>query len=246
MKSWITWLSVGVLSTAVASTGVISYLAWDSIIARSELSRSPIAAASGAQSASPSPSASEPATATQITTQITTQTTARSVSASQPVAQLAVQSDSPLSSLTQPENNYLYDLTQALEPAEEARLSSEQKLEIANNVLDWLKQGVDYWGVREKFDAAYSSQLAGNYAHNRDVYIRFATEWLAPDHLATLKQPTPVAEIPDPAPVAAASRRDFSEFAAEPYPEPPPYVSEYPPRPYYPYPPMYRRAYSRF
>lgn len=239
MSSGIKLLSVGILSAAVASTGVISYVAWDSIIARSELSRSPMAAAprSDLRPSAPVPQAMTPVQA---------------VATSQSAAQLAVQSTSPLASLTQAENNYLYDLSQALESAEESRLTSEQKLEIANNVLTWLKEGVDYWGVRQKFDATYGSQLAGNYAHNRDVYIRFATQWLAPDHLATLKQPTPVAELPDPvpvetAPVETASRRAFPEYAAEPYPYPePPYWGEYPPIPYDPYPPMYRRAYSRF
>jgi hypothetical protein len=235
MKSWITWLSIGSLSAALAATGVISYLAWDSITARTELSRSLITDASRAQPL-PSPS---PASAPAVQT----------VAASQPAAQLAAQTNAALPLLTQAENNYLYDLSQALEPAEESRLTSEQKLAIADQVLSWLKQGVNYWGVREKFDATYGSQLAGNYAHNRDVYIRFATEWLAPDHLATLKRPESIAQVPVdlPAelPVEAPSASDQPDFAADPYPYPPPYLRDHPPRPYYPYPP-YPRAFSRF
>ncbi|MCU0525139.1 MAG: hypothetical protein MUF72_09970 [Elainella sp. Prado103] len=100
------------------------------------------------------------------------------------------QAEAPdLSPRTEAATHYLLDLSQGLQTAERDRLNSTQKLAIAQNILSWLREGEDYWGVRSRFDAAYSSQVAGDYGHNREVYIRFTTERFAPDHRATLKQP---------------------------------------------------------
>ncbi len=166
MKSLITWLSVGVLASALTAAGVTSFLAWDSITARSELSKHPTLANLPIATSSPAP----------LATSVVQKLPAESSSLASPA-------------LGQDENNYLFDLSQSLQTEEQHRLTSEQQLEIAHNILNWLKEGSDYWGVRDKFDAAYRDKVLGDYAHNRDVYIRFATQWLAPDHLATLKQP---------------------------------------------------------
>lgn len=166
MKTPITWLSIGLLASGFTAAGVVSFLAWDSLTARTELSKHPTLAPIPIATESPAP----------LATSV--------------VQTLPADSTNPsANSLGQDENNYLFDLSQGLQTDERDRLTAEQQLAIAQNILGWLKEGADYWGVREKFDAAYRGQILGDYAHNRDVYIRFATQWLAPDHLATLKQP---------------------------------------------------------
>jgi hypothetical protein len=115
---------------------------------------------------------------------------------------------SELSTLSKPENDLLYDLSQALQPAERTRLSSREKLMIGRQVCDWLRAGADYWSIRTKFDAQYRGAIAGDYAFNREVYIRFATERLAPDYTNTLNPPAVAAQPeaqPQPAPSAPSS-----------------------------------------
>ncbi|MFM7427958.1 MAG: hypothetical protein ACKO7W_23670 [Elainella sp.] len=93
---------------------------------------------------------------------------------------------------TQAENDYLYDLSQALLPQERSRTSEAEKLEIGQKIRGWLAGGADYWGVRQKFDETYKGIVLDNYAHNRDVYIKFATERFAVEHLDTLTPPPQV------------------------------------------------------
>jgi hypothetical protein len=93
---------------------------------------------------------------------------------------------------TQAENDYLYDLSQALLPQERSRTSEAEKLGIGQKIRGWLAGGADYWGVRQKFDETYKGIVLDNYAHNRDVYIKFATERFATEHLDTLTPPPQV------------------------------------------------------
>lgn len=125
-----------------------------------------------------------------------------------PVAQL---SPPPVITWTQAENDYLYDLSQALEPAEKNRTTPSEKLAIGRQIQGWLDGGADYWGVREKFDAAYKGSVVGNYAHNRDVYLKFATERLAPNHQDTLNLPPKVVKVPVPYPVPAPNNSEADE-----------------------------------
>lgn len=117
-------------------------------------------------------------------------------------------SASPVIIWTQAENDYLYDLSQALQPQERDRTTPAEKLAIARQVQGWLDGGADYWSVREKFDATYKGTVLENYAHNRDVYIKFATERLAANHLNTLTPPPQVVEVPVPYPVPAPGQND--------------------------------------
>lgn len=110
-----------------------------------------------------------------------------------PVGQL-----SPTVVWTQAENDYLYDLSQALEAPERDRTTAAEKLAIGRQIQGWLDAGADYWGIREKFDATYRGSVAGTYAHNRDVYIKFATERLAPNHQDTLNPPPRIVKVPVP------------------------------------------------
>lgn len=113
---------------------------------------------------------------------------------------------SPVIIWTQAENDYLYDLSQALQPQERDRTTAAEKLAIARQIQGWLNGGADYWSVREKFDATYKGTVLENYAHNRDVYIKFATERLAANHLNTLTPPPQIVEVPVPYPVPAPDK----------------------------------------
>ncbi len=112
-----------------------------------------------------------------------------------------VATPAPVIIWTQAENDYLYDLAQALQPQERDRTTSAGKLAIGRQIQGWLEGGADYWGVRAKFDAAYKGTVLDNYAHNRDVYIKFATERLAPKYLDTLTPPPQVIRVPVEVPV---------------------------------------------
>lgn len=217
MKTPIAWLSLGLLASALTAAGVTSFLAWDSITARSELTKHPTLAPMPIATSSPAP----------IATAVVQKLPAES-------------SDHLTSDLNQDENHYLFDLAQSLQAEERDRLTLEQQLDVAHNILSWLKQGADYWGVREKFDAAYRGTVLGDYAHNRDVYIRFATQHLAPDHLATLKQPgvldldEVITELPTDLPIPDGSP-DGTMAEMLPYPDA--YVEPYVPAPAYMVPP---------
>lgn len=125
-----------------------------------------------------------------------------------PVVQV---SPSPLITWTQAENDYLYDLSQALQPQERDRTTPAGKLAIGRQIQGWLEGGADYWGVREKFDAAYKGTVLDHYAHNRDVYIKFATERLAASHLDTLTPPPQVIRVPVEVPVYPKPDQDSNQ-----------------------------------
>lgn len=170
----------------------------------------------------------------------------------QPVAQTIAQTIAQTTvTLTQAENDYLYDLSQALQAVEQRRLSDPERLAIGRQVAGWLESGSDYWQIRSQFDQAYGSAVAGDYAQNRDAYIKFATERLAPAFVATLSVPpqviiktktryveTPaqpqIVEVPGKTQVI----RDVIHVP-EPYPVPVP-VEPHPhhprPEPHYPHP----------
>lgn len=101
----------------------------------------------------------------------------------------------PVVSWTKAENDVLYDYSQALQPAERSRLSSDDQLKIGRQVCSWLQDGQGYWGVRSLFDGLYKSQVAGDYYHNRDAYIRFSTERLCPDRMASLVRPAEASDV---------------------------------------------------
>lgn len=95
----------------------------------------------------------------------------------------------PVISWTKAENDVLYDYSQALQPAERERLDNDGRLQIGQQVCSWLSSGQGYWSVRSMFDTRYKNQVAGDYYHNRDAYIRFGTERLCPQHMASLVRP---------------------------------------------------------
>lgn len=166
MKTPIALMSVGLLGSALTAAGVAGYLAWNSLTGEAELT--PIVQS---KPLVVSPPAAEPVAAV----------------SSVVVAQPAQQNSATWS---KPENDYLFDISQALQADERKRLSQAEQINIARSIQGWLEAGADYWGVREQFDASYRGSIAGDYAHNRDVYIKFATQHFAPSYVATLMQPT--------------------------------------------------------
>ncbi len=132
--------------------------------------------------------------------------------------------------MSQAENDYLYDLSQSLQSVEQRRIRDSEKLAIGRQIAGWLQAGADYWGVRAQFDEAYGSSIAGNYAQNRDVYIKFATERFAPAFVATITPPpqvitqTEYVEVPGPTEyVTVPSKPEVIETVVtvpKPYPVP--------------------------
>ncbi|XPM60633.1 MAG: hypothetical protein EDM05_026845 [Leptolyngbya sp. IPPAS B-1204] len=122
----------------------------------------------------------------------------------------------------QQENDYLFDLSQALQPVEHHRLSAAEQLQVARNIQAWVTAGADYWGVREQFDRTYRRAIAGDYAHNRDVYIRFATAYFAPELLARVMQPPRVVQTPPGPPLSVYP----GPYPVDPYADP--YLYPYP------------------
>lgn len=103
------------------------------------------------------------------------------------------------------ENDVLYDYSQALQGPERDRLNNQDRIAIGHQVCSWLQTGQGYWGVRSMFDQQYKNQVAGDYYHNRDAYIRFSTERLCPERIASITpppEPTGVAVAKVPAAVA--------------------------------------------
>lgn len=99
----------------------------------------------------------------------------------------------PVALWSKAENDVLYDYSQALKTAEQGRLRDDDRLKIGRQVCAWLNDGQGYWGVRSLFDGQYKTQIAGDYSHNRDVYIRFGTERLCPQYTASLVAPAEAA-----------------------------------------------------
>ncbi|XQQ06400.1 MAG: hypothetical protein EDM05_56165 [Leptolyngbya sp. IPPAS B-1204] len=165
----------------------------------------------------------------------------RAVPASQPA---------PIVALSQAENDYLYDLSQALQSVEHRRLTNAERLAIGRQIAGWLQTGSRYWDVRSQFDQVYKTAVAGDYAYNRDVYIKFATERLAPGFVSTLTPPQPEPQV------ILKTRTEYVESPGrtkvikvpEPFPVPVPYpvpgggsshVPDYPDHPGHPGHPDY-------
>jgi hypothetical protein len=172
----------------------------------------------------------------------------------------AAQLQSEVIPFSQAENDYLYDLAQALQSVEQRRLTDAERLAIGRQIADWLESGEDYWGVRGRFDQRYRAVIAGDYGQNRDAYIKFATERLAPGFIATLTVPprivtrTEYVETPGPTQVITVPSKPKVITVREPvpvvphphpisdpcsgYPDCPDYPG-YPDRPDYPHYPDY-------
>ncbi len=118
-------------------------------------------------------------------------------SVTQPMSQLTGQParQTATVTITQAENDYLYDLSQALQSSEQRRLTDAERLAIGRQTAGWLQAGSGYWEVRNKFDQTYKAAVAADYAYNREVYIKFATERLAPAFVATLTPPPPEPQV---------------------------------------------------
>ncbi|MCU0526561.1 MAG: hypothetical protein MUF72_17255 [Elainella sp. Prado103] len=129
-----------------------------------------------------------------------------------PVSEMiAAAPSAPTLTWTKAENDVLYDYSQALQPSERDRVSSAEQLKIGRQVCSWLEGGQSYWGVRSLFDTFYKTQVAGDYYHNRDAYIRFSTERLCPDRMASLTpppEPTNIQIAKAPAVAPSASNTD--------------------------------------
>ncbi|MBF2075079.1 MAG: hypothetical protein IGS50_15155 [Synechococcales cyanobacterium C42_A2020_086] len=153
----------------------------------------------------------------------------------QPMVAVAAASATPVAtsvSWTKPENDVLYDYSQALQPSERERLSDQDRIQIGRQICNWLSSGQGYWGVRTLFDRQFKGQVAGNYYHNRDAYIRFGTERLCPQHMATLVRPVDTAEPTVPMVVATQATQAATEAwnaAKTVAPAPAAAVPQYPP-----------------
>lgn len=239
MKPSAVLLSIGLLSSAFTAVTVAGHLAWTSLI---EIDTGPVAQSESAPVISSSQSgvqSSQPHQQPQTVTNVSTAPVPSPQRTAQQTVQRVVQPPAP--QWTQPENDYLFDLSQALQPVERDRLRAADQIAIARNIQAWLATGADYWGVREQFDATYRNSVTGNYAHNRDVYIRFATAHFAPDYLATVMQPPPEGPLESPLAGPVPYPLPYPQAGA-PYPYPYPHPYGHPddfsgaPYPYPPYP----------
>jgi hypothetical protein len=123
----------------------------------------------------------------------------------------------PVISWTKAENDVLYDYSQALQATERERIGNDDRLKIGQQVCSWLSSGQGYWTVRSLFDLRYKNQVAGDYYHNRDAYIRFGTERLCPQHMASLvrpPEPTDVQVAKIPAAAAQAAQKAVNTWNA--------------------------------
>ncbi|MFM7423501.1 MAG: hypothetical protein ACKO7W_00610 [Elainella sp.] len=217
MKTPIVLVSIGLLSSTLAS--VTGYMAWNSL--RGQPNATPVVATAQSQPSLISPIAPSYA----------------------PVVNVAPATPAPAPAPTtwsQPENDYLFDLSQALQPQEYQRLTATQQLDIARQIQTWITAGTDFWSLRQQFDATYRGAIVGDYAHNREVYIRFTAERFAPGHLASLMLP------PGPSYGEFYGGRQADDPYAPPYSEPvfpEDYGQPFPPYPapygYAPYPEAY-------
>ncbi len=216
MKS-IALISIGLLGSAVTTAGVTGYLAWKSL--------------SGAEIESGQTRASVTASATKSTPPQTQPVQSPQAASTQAVFTPTHSTSQP--AFSQAENDFLYDLTQALQPVEHDRLSDAERLAIARQIAEWLQSEADYWSVQARFDALYQGEIAGDYVFNREVYIKFAGERLAPNDwiaLAVLNNSKP-APLPNP---------PEEDFIAAPEPYDPSYEEPYEP----PYEPPYEEPYE--
>jgi hypothetical protein len=234
MKPSAVLLSIGLLSSAFTAATVAGHLAWNSL---TEVDTAPIAQSeSAATSTQPNVQSVQPnQQPSQTVANVSTAPAPRPQRTAQSTVQQVIQQPTP--QWSQPENDYLFDLSQALQPIERDRLRAADQIAIARNIQTWLAAGADYWGVREQFDATYRGSVMGNYAHNRDVYIRFATAHFAPDYLANVMQP-PRVEHPAEFPWEGPVPYPHAETLPYPYPDPYGHPDDFPggPYPYHAYP----------
>lgn len=249
MKTPIALISAGLLSSALLAASITAYSAWQSLTGEGELSpiaQSPSAQATvTSQATSPVPSA-QPVAAVTPADPLAIASTAAPVATTVATTVAANQSiQSNPTPWSQPENDYLYDLAQALQSVERQRVSSTEQIEIGRNIQSWLEAGADYWGIRGQFDQVYRGSVAGDYGHNREVYINFATKHLAPNYVATLTQPPTILEAPANGPIEAPEEFPIanSDPQPNPYQQPVPYQQPYfdP----YLYPPPYTEPYPQ-
>jgi hypothetical protein len=234
MKTPMVLVSIGLLSSTLA--GWIGYSAWNSL--RGEAEATPVIATVQSQPTLVSPITSSPAVT------LAPSTGPETVAA--PVTPAAPNPGAP--PLSQPANDYLFDLSQALQPSEYQRLNASQQLEMASQIQAWIRAGADFWSLRQQFDAAYRGAIVGDYAHNREVYIRFATERFAPADLASLMVPPghPYGGSAFDGPYPPPGAEPFLPESADDFSGPPdsmPYPMPYPmpsaPYGYAPYPEAY-------
>lgn len=88
--------------------------------------------------------------------------------------------------LTQAENDYLYELSQALQAPEKAKMDDAARLTIGRAVAEWAEAGASYWELRQKFDATYAAD-----PFDREIYLKYAIESFAPTRTAALTEPQP-------------------------------------------------------
>lgn len=219
MKTPIVLVSIGLLSSTLAS--MIGYSAWNSL--RGQSNATPMIATAQSQPSLVSPIAPSYRSTAPVPTAPVPAATLPTATA----ATVAPPGAPPSSAWSQPENDYLFDLSQALQSQEYQRLNARQQLDIARQIQSWIAAGADFWSLRQQFDAAYRGAVVGDYAHNREVYIRFAAERFAPNHLAALMLP----------PNLPYENPGFDSPYAPPYAEPfLPYPDSYG---YAPYPEAY-------
>ncbi len=212
--------AVGLLSSVMAAVGITGYWAWNSL--RGEPEYAPIALSQATIVTPIAPIAPPDPVVTASTAALPAANLATAPAISPAAVPQPTTASPPI--WTAPENDYLFDLSRALQPIEYQRLSSAEQLEIARQIQQWVQSGENFWSIRQRFDASYGRSLLGDYAHNREVYIRFATERFAPDYLATLIAPVPFAA-------------PYSQQPVQPYNDPPPgywipEVDTYAPNPY--------------
>lgn len=150
-------------------------------------------------------------------------------------ALVSLEPQSPAANLTQAANDYLYDLSQSLQAREQRRITDVEKLAIGQQIAAWLEDGSDYWQVRSLFDQAYRGSIAGDYGHNREVYIKFATARFAPQFVATLMPPPPPPEVIVETRYIEIPSEPEVVTVPQPYPVPVP-GNHYPDRPNHPHP----------
>jgi hypothetical protein len=118
--------------------------------------------------------------------------------------------------LTQAENDYLYDLSQALQPSEKAKMDAAARLAVGRAIAGWAEAGAGYWELRQKFDAAYAAT-----PFDREVYLKYAIERFAPAHVAALMEPPPPQPVVVPVRTEPIPRVEYIQAPADPIPNKP-------------------------
>jgi hypothetical protein len=188
---------VSILAPTLAGSGVTGYLAWKSLSSVSTLQ--------SAQSISPQSIAlSQPAILTPVPVSAATSPAAPALPPAGVATSTSVASAPATPVWSQAQNDYLYDLSQTLQPVEQQRRSQAEQLAIAAQIQQWLENGADRRSLRQQFDGVYAGQIAGNYARNRNIYIKLAAKYFSPQ-----RPSQPFNQVPDPPPY---STYQFNEY----------------------------------